>query len=232
MDRLGQRSGAIGKRPGRAGVLAAVLVALLVVLWGGYGHHWSWTGINGHTATLWDWLHLLLLPLAFGLLPVLLSDSTRMRPRHKVAGAGAISTLALLVIAGYAIPWSWTGFSGNRLWDWLELLALPLAVALIPVMPSLRVTWRRRHTLISLVALAVFVAIVVGGYVGHWSWTGFRGNTLWDWLHLLLLPLLLPTVIVPALAPAAAARLAVGEADDSVTPRTSVDRNRGYTSRP
>jgi hypothetical protein len=28
-------------------------------------------------------------------------------------------------------------------------------------------------------ALAVFIAIVVAGYVWNWGWTGFRGNTLW-----------------------------------------------------
>lgn len=47
-------------------VVAAVLV-FGVVLWGGYSREWPWTGINGHTATLWDWLHLLLVPL---LLPI------------------------------------------------------------------------------------------------------------------------------------------------------------------
>ena len=59
--------------------------------------------------------------------------------------------------------------------------------------------------------LAVFVGVVIGGYVGNWSWTGFRGNTLWDWLHLMLVPLLLPTVIVPALAPVASSRMIVVE---------------------
>jgi hypothetical protein len=39
------------------------------------------------------------------------------------------------------------------------------------------------------------------GYTIPWSWTGFRGNTVWDWLNLLFLPLLLPTLIVPALTP-------------------------------
>ena len=47
--------------------MSAPTVALVfigaIVLWGGYSQHWSWTGINGQTATLWDWLHLLLLPL-------------------------------------------------------------------------------------------------------------------------------------------------------------------------
>lgn len=46
--------------------------ALLVLIYGGYAHHWAWTGINGDTATLWDWLHLLLLPLAAGILPIAL----------------------------------------------------------------------------------------------------------------------------------------------------------------
>jgi hypothetical protein len=196
-------------------VLAAAAVIAVVVLWGGYGHHWQWTGINGTTATLWDWLHLLLLPIAFGLLPVLLSRRIRMRRPQKMVCIAAIAGLALVVVAGYAVPWSWTGFEGNKVWDWLELLALPLAVALTPLIPDLRRHWNRRHTEAALAGLAVFVVIVVGGYVGNWSWTGFRGNTLWDWLHLLLLPLLLPTVIVPGLVPILAPRTAGAEETQS-----------------
>src|ERR1700761_8339939 len=141
---------AISRHPRRAGVFGALLTGLLVVLWGGYGHHWPWTGINGNTATLWDWLHLLLLPVAFGLLPILLSRNTRMRPQHKVFVVTTTAVFGLLVVAGYAIPWRWTGFAGNRLWDWLELLALPLAVALIPVIPRLRTGWNSRHSLAAL----------------------------------------------------------------------------------
>src|SRR5579884_1993949 len=199
-----------GRPPGRLALPAAIAV-LAVVLWGGYSHRWPWTGINGHTATLWDWLHLLLLPIAFGLLPILLSRSMRLRPQHKLAGVVGAVLLGLIVVAGYAIPWSWTGFEGNRLWDWLELLALPLAVAMVPVMPELRSRWTSRYWVFAAAALAVFVAIVIGGYVGNWSWTSFRGNTLWDWLHLMLLPLLLPTVIVPALVPVASSRLIIVE---------------------
>ena len=29
-------------------------------------------------------------------------------------------------------------------------------------------------------------ALVVAGYSLHWRWTGFQGNTLYDWLHLLV----------------------------------------------
>ena len=55
-----------------------------------------------------------------------------------------------------------------------------------------------------------FIAVVLGGYVGKWGWTGFRGNTLWNWLQLLLLPLLLPTVVVPALMPIATSNAGSG----------------------
>ncbi len=52
---------------GRAAVRiggAVALVVLALVVYGGYGEHWRWVGVNGATATLWDWLHLLLLPIA------------------------------------------------------------------------------------------------------------------------------------------------------------------------
>lgn len=191
--------------------LAAAVVAL--VLWGGYGHRWPWTGINGRTATLWDWLHLLLLPIAFGLLPILLSERTRVRREHRLAGSVALLCFITFVVAGYDIPWGWTGFSGNRLWDWLELLALPLAVALVPLMDDIRRTWSARHSVAAGVGLAAFIVAVIGGYAGHWSWTGFRGNTLWDWLHLLLLPLLLP-VIVSKVRPRMEATMIVVETPD------------------
>ena len=38
-----------------------------------------------------------------------------------------------------------------------------------------------------------------GGYALRWSWTGYPGNTLWDWLQLLLLPLVVPAILLPAL---------------------------------
>jgi hypothetical protein len=185
----------------RVAALALAVAVVAAVLWGGYGHRWPWTGINGRTATLWDWLHLLLLPIAFGMLPVLLSERTRMRREHRWVGAMLLVVFAAFVIAGYGIPWAWTGFSGNKLWDWLELLALPLAVTLVPLMDGIRRSWSSLHSLLAGVGAAAFIAIVIGGYTGGWTWTGFRGNTLWDWLHLLLLPLLLPTVIVPRLLP-------------------------------
>jgi hypothetical protein len=176
-------------------------LALAVVLWGGYSHAWHWTGINGSTATLWDWLHLLLLPLAVAVVPIWLRHDTQVGSRTKLAGVVLLALFALVAVLGYALPWSWTGFEGNTLWDWLSLVVLPLTVVAAPRMLELRDRWHPRHSLIAGALALVFVAIVLGGYLGSWSWTGFVGNTLWNWLNLLFLPLLLPTLVLPALTP-------------------------------
>ena len=55
---------------------------------------------------------------------------------------------------------------------------------------------------------------IPGSVEGHWRWTGFTGNTAWDWLHLLLLPLLVPAVIVPLLRPMVAGRFEHERASD------------------
>jgi hypothetical protein len=207
--------GAGGRAAAGAGAVVAVVVVVLVV-YGGYGQHWRWIGVNGSTATLWDWLHLLLLPLAAVALPLWL----RHRPRVSGAVATALTVAMLafvsVVLAGYLVPWGWTGFTGNTLWDWLNLAALPLAVALIPVLVELRSDWGRRHAVALAVGAAAFLALVLAGYLAHWRWTGFTGNTVWDWLHLLLLPLLVPAVIVPVLRPALADRFRGEDADEVV----------------
>ena len=190
---------AVPVRARRSGVVAALTLFLAVILWGGYGRHWSWTGIGARTARLWDWLHLLLLPIAVAVLPLWLSRRTRVPRHHKILGVSILLAFIALVLAGYMIPWGWTGFVGNRLWDWLELLVLPLAVALAPLAVELRENWTPRHSLVALVLLAGFLGIVLGGYLGDWAWTGFRGNTLWNWLNLWLLPLLIPAAVVPVL---------------------------------
>ena len=191
----------------RLGALAMLLFAVLV--WGSYTQHWSWAGINGHTAKLWDWLHLLLLPFVLAFLPLWLSRTTRVSARRKRLGLTACGVFAVVVVLGYTIPWVWTGFRGNTLWDWFGLIALPVAVALAPVVDELRRTRNRRHTLIALAGCGAFAAVVLGGYLADWKWTGFRHNTMWDWLRLLLLPLLIPTVVVPALKPLAMAGVTV-----------------------
>jgi hypothetical protein len=57
--------------------------------------------------------------------PALASD-----PRHTALLAVALVAIGLLVTAfgSYGMGWQWTGFRGNKLWDWLNLLVLPFAV--------------------------------------------------------------------------------------------------------
>jgi hypothetical protein len=189
---------AAGRRASPAIGAVATVVALLVVI-GGYGEHWRWIGVSGRTATLWDWLHLVLLPIAALVISLWLRHRPPVTGTRAAAVGGVAAAFVVLVLAGYLVPWAWTGFVGNTLWDWLNLAALPVAVALIPVLIELRSDWGRRHAAMLAVGAAVFVALVLAGYLAHWRWTGFTGNTAWDWLHLLLLPLLVPAVIVPLL---------------------------------
>jgi hypothetical protein len=93
------------------------LVALAIIVYGGYARHWSWLGVNGQTATLWDWLHLLLLPITALLLPLWLRHRAAVDRWMRMSAAGTGTVFAIIVIAGYAIPWAWTGFTGNTLWD-------------------------------------------------------------------------------------------------------------------
>ncbi|MGH2889479.1 MAG: hypothetical protein ACRDNJ_07610, partial [Solirubrobacteraceae bacterium] len=103
----GEVRGAVRSRA-RSGLLAAGAVLLALVLWGGCSHHWPWTGINGGTATLWDWLHLLLLPVAVGVLPIWMSRKLQLRRRIKSAALAFGAAFGLVVVLGYAVPWAWT----------------------------------------------------------------------------------------------------------------------------
>ena len=182
------------RKPSR-NVATASGIGLLTALIGGYGFGWRWTGFTDN-GELWDLLHLLLLPVALMLVPVWHHSRLRLpRPVRvallRVAGVG----FAVLVFGGYRLNWTWTGFGGNLLWDWLELLVLPVAVTVLPLWlqthSDMRPRWRRAGAL----AAVCFVVVVIGGYGLHWTWTGFAGNTLWDWLQLMLVPFVLPVVL-------------------------------------
>ena len=54
---------------------------------------------------------------------------------------------------------------------------------------------RRRWRGLGLMLLLAFSIAIVGGYALGWSWTGFQGNTLRDWLRLLLVPFVLPATL-------------------------------------
>jgi hypothetical protein len=176
-------------------VYALAIVVTLLYLWAGYGAGWAWTGLS-RRVTLWDWLEGLALPVTVGLVPLLLRHRDRLGRPHQLTGAALLTALTALVLAGYLVPWGWTGFTGNTLWDWLSLALLPVAIA-TSTLWSRPPHWTTRHTAWVTIAVAVALALVLAGYLVPWDWTGFTGNTAWDWIKLLLLPLLLPTVVLP-----------------------------------
>jgi hypothetical protein len=101
---------------------------------------------------------------------------------------GLAVLLAIVAIGGYAFHWAWTGFQGNTLWDWLKLLFLPVVLSSAKLsFKDHRDAWFR----IAIGASLFLLLTAIGGYAFHWTWTGFQGNTLWDWLVLLLLPVAL-----------------------------------------
>ena len=183
--------------PLAAGVALVAVVALAFYLWAGYAEGWGWTGLSPDVA-LWDWLEAIALPLTVGLLPLVLLHRHRLRRRHAVAAAVAATCFAGLVLAGYLVPWDWTGFTGNTLWDWLELALLPVVLATAGLWPSFG-ELRGWQWLVIGSGAAAFLVVVLAGYLVPWDWTGFSDNKAWDWVKLLLLPVLVPTVLLPAL---------------------------------
>jgi hypothetical protein len=199
--------------------IAVLAVAFAVVIVGGYRLGWTWTGF-GDNGTIWDWLQLLVLPIVLTLLPVWYR--TRRRWRIEWRGAAVVLALvsAVLIIGGYPFDWAFTGFPGKTLWDWLDLLVLPLALTLLPI--SLESSWGRfREMRMALTIAGIALGLlVVAGYAFDWAWTGFQGNTFWDWLHLLLVPFLLPAAVtwLSARAREAEARPAPAAGEEPLVP--------------
>jgi hypothetical protein len=178
--------------------ITILTVAALVVLWGGYIQHWQWTGFPANEQ-LWDWFHLLLLPVVFGTLPLWIEHAEYISRTRRAIYIVAILAFTGFVIVGYLAPIAWTGFSGNTLWDWFELIVLPVAVISVRAWPTAGRPVRAYHKATVAGLSLAWVVTLVGGYDGNWRWTGYPGNTLWDWLSLLLLPLVFPTIVLPAL---------------------------------
>jgi hypothetical protein len=176
--------------------LAAVsaAAALAVTISGGEWLGWTWTGFADNN-TVWDRLQLLVLPVVLAAAPVWYRTrrSARVEWRFLLGAVGI--ALAVLLVGGYGLDWKWTGFEGRALWDWLELLVLPITVTAFPIWLALGRSMhpegappgdgppdrlrRVRHRRVRL-RLAV---------------DRLPGNTLWDWLHLLLVPFVLPLVL-------------------------------------
>ena len=189
------------------------LACLAFLAWGGYAEHWAWTGLSTQVK-LWDWLEALALPVTVALIPLFLLHRRHLHRRHKALGTVVLCAFVALVLAGYLVPWEWTGFTGNTLWDWLSLALLPLVIATSSLWhPPERLTPRTLWLLCLGTVLAV--GLVAAGYLVPWEWTGFTDNTAWDWLQLLLIPVLLPIVVLPSLVERGEAWLAQqGPRDD------------------
>ena len=181
----------------RAAIASAVLAAV-VLLWGGYTGHWSWTGLSDND-TLWDWLKLLVLPLSLAALPLWLQSHHRMSVTRRGTLAGVAVAFGIFVLLGYALHWAWTGFAGNTLWDWLELLLLPVVIATVKFWTAER-TMEARHWMRIAAVIAGFVIFAASAYLLPINWSGFVGNTLWDWVKLLFIPILMHRGLVPAVA--------------------------------
>jgi hypothetical protein len=172
---------------------------------------------------------MLLLPLAAAVVPLWAQHGRELDGRHRAWLAVTAASFAVLVMCGYAFNLHWTGFPGNRLWDWLELLVLPLAVATFPVWYELSDGLTPRHKIGAAVGIAVFAIVVVGGYSFGWKWTGFQGNTLFDWLELLAAPIALPLLLAPAVKTWMTAGLPEEDPDSTPAPTPSAPAEASAT---
>lgn len=135
------------------------LIALVVLLIGGYAGDWSWTGFSEND-TLWDWLQLLLLPIAIATLPIWVSHREFMDPRVRRTIIWALLAFVALVLLGYLVPWEWTGFTGNTLWDWLGLILLPVVLTTVRLWEDIRPRVLKRHLAATTVLFWSLVALV------------------------------------------------------------------------
>jgi hypothetical protein len=177
------------------GAAVVALGAFAVAVVGGYRAGWTWTGFADN-GTVWAWLDLLVLPVALALLPLWYTTHEAFRESWRVAAAIAALAAAILLVGGYALDWSFTGFRGKTLWDWMSLLVLPVTLMLLPATMTAPERHRRPLRLALVGGSLAFAILVLFGYAFDWAWTGFRGNTLWDWLHLLLVPFVLPAGLI------------------------------------
>jgi hypothetical protein len=71
-------------------------VAVLITLWGGYVQDWTWTGFQANNQ-LWQWLQLLLLPVAIGTLPLWIQHPEYMTRKRRMVHRADQAPLGVLV---------------------------------------------------------------------------------------------------------------------------------------
>ena len=187
----------------RKDAIYVLVVAGLVALVGGYAGPWKWTGFEAN-GQVWDWLNLLLLPVVLGTIPLWIQDREYIGTGRRIIYGAFIVAFTGFVIAGYLVPISWTGFSDQKLWNWIELLVLPAALAITAALTGRGIRYQGRllrpyERAVVIAVVAGWIITVIGGYALQWTWTGYPGNTLWDWLQMLLVPLVFPTILLPFL---------------------------------
>ena len=127
-------------------VLLVSVIILVLLETGTYAFNWTWTGFKSNN-TLWDWLQLLLLPLALAAVPIwFMAEEGQQRlwlAQLRWALVIVLVFLAVLFVGTYAFNWTWTGFRDHgRVWDWLSLLLVPVIVAVLPIWYSIRMSQR------------------------------------------------------------------------------------------
>lgn len=156
--------------------LGAAALATIVVIVGSFAGHWTWTGFR-KSGQVWDWMQLLLLPVALGTFPLWLRFSGEMsRARRKALGAAVLAFVAF-VVAGYVVPLRWTGFRGHTLWNWLTLIVLPITITTATVWPKTGRRFRPVYRDTAEFLGAAWVVTLIGGYGLGWAWRGYPGTS-------------------------------------------------------
>src|SRR5436305_4429763 len=73
---------------------------------------------------------------------------------------------------------------------WVERLLLRLLLWPLGPHDFVHRWWKRTGELLVVTIITILVVVLL--YAGYrFGWTGFRGKTLWDWMQLLVIPIML-----------------------------------------